>query len=32
MELLDVALVAALVYGVLVWLRHTKAQLASSER
>jgi diadenylate cyclase len=26
--LLDVALMAGLVYGVLVWLRHTKAQLA----
>jgi uncharacterized protein (TIGR00159 family) len=27
-ELLDIALMALLVYGVLVWLRHTKAQLA----
>jgi len=26
--LLDIALMAILVYGVLVWLRHTKAQLA----
>jgi diadenylate cyclase len=27
-ELLDIALMAVLVYGVLAWLRHTKAQLA----
>jgi diadenylate cyclase len=27
-ELLDIALMAVLVYGILVWLRHTQAQLA----
>jgi diadenylate cyclase len=27
-ELLDVVLTAAFIYGVLVWLRHTRAQLA----
>jgi diadenylate cyclase len=27
-ELIDIALMAALIYGVLVWLRHTTAQLA----
>lgn len=26
--LLDIALMAVLVFGVLVWLRHTRAQLA----